>query len=206
MSVNYLGHVLLTHLLWPTLESSKARVVSVSSIAALFPTDVVVGWDESDGHWSDVFSVTSGFVRYLRSKRANLAFAHELHQRMRASGGNEDDGVSSVASHPGFTRTEIWSNGAKCLPSFVSNFILSNTFFVMSSSQGALTQLWAALDRKNVPSGSYVGPRWWLYGNPVALGAIDNPSFPYHHSPLYNKDSLWERTMNEVGIQTFGRR
>ena len=206
MYVNYLGHVLLTHLLWPTLESSNARVVSVSSIAALFPADVVAGWDESEGQWSEALSITGAFFRYLRSKRANLAFAQTLHQRMRTSGGNEDDGVSSVASHPGFTRTEIWSNGAKCLPSFVTDLILLKTFFVMSSSQGALTQLWAALDRKGVPSGTYVGPRWWLYGNPVSLGAIDNPSFPYHYSPLYNKDALWERSMNEIGIQTFGRR
>jgi NAD(P)-dependent dehydrogenase (short-subunit alcohol dehydrogenase family) len=198
--VNYLGHVLLTHLLWPTLERSKARIVSVSSISALFPTNVLAGWYEADSQWSEAFSATSGFFRYVRSKRANLAFAQELHRRQRNS-----DGISSVASHPGYTRSEIWSNGAKCFPSFSAKFIQSNRFFSMSSSEGALTQLWAALDRKGLPSGAYVGPRWWIFGKPVNLGAIDKPAFPYHFAPLFNTDALWEHTMKELGIQNFGR-
>jgi NAD(P)-dependent dehydrogenase (short-subunit alcohol dehydrogenase family) len=205
MHVNYLGHVLLTHLLWPSLERSKARIVSVSSISALLPTNPLAGWYDSDRQWSEAFSFTSGLFRYLRSKRANLVFAQELHRRMRPSGVADEGGVSSVASHPGYTRSEIWSNGAKCLPSFYAKLIQSNPFFSMSSSDGALTQLWAALDRTGLPCGSYVGPRWWLHGKPVALGAIDKPSFPFHYAPLFNEDSLWERTMNELGIQTFGR-
>jgi len=205
--VNYLGHVLLTHLLWPTLERSKARVISVSSIAALFPFNPSTAWDASNRPWSEAILTTGGFVRYARSKRANLYFAQELHRRMYARGIGEDGGgvVSSVASHPGFTRSEIWSTGAKCFPSFLVQFMHSLPLISMSSSEGALTQLWAALDRTRVSSGSYVGPRWWIAGTPVNLGAIDSPDFPFHFAPLYSEDVLWNRTMNELGIRTFGR-
>lgn len=199
MLVNHLAPFLLTHLLWPALERSKARIVSISSISALVPTDPLAGWHPSEQQWSEASSLTSGFFRYLRTKRANLVFAREIHRRFN------ETGISSVASHPGYTRSHIWSNGAKCFPSILAKLIQSNKFFSMSSSEGALTQLWAALDRGSVASGSYVGPRWWLYGNPIHLGPIETPSFPYHHATLSKEDELWERSMNELSIQTFGR-
>jgi NAD(P)-dependent dehydrogenase (short-subunit alcohol dehydrogenase family) len=207
--VNYLGHVLLTHLLWPTLERSGARVVSVSSIGAVLPTNPLAGWYPSDQQWSDKFSITSGLLRYFRSKRANLMFAHKLHQHTIGSTiSPASSSVSSVVSHPGSSRSEIWLNGGKCIPSFLSKWFFTNPIISMTSSQGALTQVWAALDRTQVPSGSAVGPRWWLHGNPILLGSIQQPTVPFHHFPFAADDvddQLWEHTMQVLGIQTFGQ-
>jgi NAD(P)-dependent dehydrogenase (short-subunit alcohol dehydrogenase family) len=208
MHVNYLGHVLMTHLLWPTLERSNARIVSVSSISAFIPSNPLAGWFQSSNkEWSDSMSLTSGLFRYFRSKRANLSFANQLHhQRVVSNNNPQSAGVSSVASHPGYTRSEIWSNGAKIFPSFCAKLIEWNPLLSMSSSEGSLTQLWAALDRRQVPSGSYVGPQWWLYGKPIPLGPIGGqPTFPYHHAPLYQEELLWQRTMEVLGIEEFGR-
>ena len=207
MFINYLGHVFMTHLLWPTLERSNARIVSISSISALIPSNPLAGWFPSNKEWSDSLSLSSGLFRYFRSKRANLSFANELHRRAsKASGGAVGAGVSSVASHPGYTRSEIWTNGAKVFPSFCAKLIEWNPLFSMASSEGALTQLWAALDRHKVPSGSYVGPRWWLFGKPIHLAPIEQSKFPFHYSPLFEEEMLWQRTMEVLGIQEFGRR
>ena len=200
--VNYLGHVLLTHLLWPTLQRCGARVVWLASLATVFPINSLAGWYAGDQLWSDTSPMISGFLRYVRSKRANLMFAQKLHQVISTVPNTSN--VSSVVSHPGFSRSEIWFNGGKCVPSWLSKWIFTNPTFSMSSTQGALTQIWAALDRKQVPSGSYVGPRWWLYGNPILLGSIKQPVVPLHQSPFFDEDLLWEKAMQVLGIQTFG--
>lgn len=135
-------------------------------------------------------------------------FAHKLHQHIGSTVTPANSSVSSVVSHPGFSRSEIWSNGRKCIPSFLSKWFFTNPIFSMTSSQGALTQVWAALDRTQVPSGCSVGPRWWLHGNPILLGSIQQPTVPFHHFPFasgYVDDQLWEHTMQVLGIQTFGQ-
>ena len=197
MQVNYLGHVVLTHLLWPLLEKSHARVVSVSSISALIPSDPTVGWFSKDPPlWSARFAVLGGLFRYFRSKRANLMFAQHLDQQRSSH-------VSSVASHPGYTRSEIWSQGAQIFPSWMGRFIQWNPLCSMSSSDGGLTQLWAALDRRGVPSGTYVGPQWWLFGTPILLGRIGDFGFPPHYWPLSKESELWEQTLQTLGIRQF---
>lgn len=202
MLVNHLGHVLLTHLLWPTLIRSNARVVAVSSISALVPSRPTTGWYESEEPWSEVHPSTGGLFSYFRSKRANLFFAQELHRRFGLSA--DGNSISSVASHPGYTRTEIWSNGGRIFPSMWAKMIQINPLFSMSSSDGALTQVWAALDRDSLPSGSYVGPRWWLCGIPIGLGQIGRNEFPQHFLQYDAGDELWNKTMEALGIERLG--
>lgn len=192
--VNHLGHVLLLHRLLPTLLKDNTRIVAVSSIASILPLDPTKLWYEDDvvdcsasllswqqwlawGCWfpTPVRRIHQAFNSYARSKRANILFAHELHRRYSSntSGSARDAGrVSSVAAHPGVASTPLWTNGAKVLPSFVSSFFQQQHILAPSSEEGAASQLWAAIDRHNVPSGWYVGPLWWLKGTPVRLGPI----------------------------------
>ena len=218
MFVNHLGHVLMMHFIWPILTKSQARIVSISSISALLPLRATAGWTPSDKLWSEFHPSVDGMLRYARSKRANLFFAEELQRRY---GSKPDDdsspnsgtssslsSISSVASHPGYTRTEIWSNGAKIFPKYAGKLIQWNSVGSMSSPDGAKTQVWAALDRHQVPGGTYVGPRWWLFGNPIGLGFIEqqqSSNFPQHYWPSFEKrDELWNKTMEALGISIFG--
>lgn len=93
--VNYLGHVLLTHLLLPALEQSgQARIVHLSSVA----------------HWLGRINENTwrGRFPYLvmdaygQSKLANLMFSNELARRL-------DPGrITSNALHPGGVDTGIF--------------------------------------------------------------------------------------------------
>ncbi|KAG7355595.1 short-chain dehydrogenase/reductase family protein [Nitzschia inconspicua] len=240
ISVNHLGHVRLLHHLWPKLIRDKTRIVAVSSIAALLPITTTSDWYDTNkkttsvllSTWNRAIAVPSliqrigtGMISYGRSKRANLVFAQELHRRYSSLG------ISSVASHPGIASTELWKNGAKIFPAAVANFLQTNLLTSHSSYDGAATQVWAALDREAVPSGYYVGPRWWFRGMPVLLGPLStNNNGNHQHSGAlqptkngYNNvralrvpiphfwpfsvqegSQLWEQSLQALGIEEFG--
>ncbi|WP_026791956.1 SDR family NAD(P)-dependent oxidoreductase [Pleomorphomonas oryzae] len=101
--VNHLAGFLLTKLLMDKLISSRAKVIQTSSMAAN-----VWGrtFDVKDLNNEHGYSPTAA---YGRSKLENILFTRELDRRHRA------DGISAVAFHPGFVR---------------SNFAEDTTFFM----------------------------------------------------------------------------
>ncbi len=96
---NHLGHVALTGHLLPLLRTGRARVTTVTSIAA---RSGKIDWDDlqSEKRYAPVRA-------YSRSKLANLLFALELDRRSTAGGW----GIVSNAAHPGTTRTNLYASG-----------------------------------------------------------------------------------------------
>tara|TARA_B100000579_G_scaffold18876_1_gene13293 strand:+ start:7973 stop:8857 length:885 start_codon:yes stop_codon:yes gene_type:complete len=94
---NHLGHFALTGLLMPMLEKTgRSRVVTVSSIAhnpGIIDFDDLHGERKRYNKW--------GF--YSQSKIANLIFSLELARRLERGG----SGVSAIASHPGYSATDL---------------------------------------------------------------------------------------------------
>ena len=91
-------------------------------------------------------------VAYGQSKLANLMFSFELQRRSDASGW----GLSSIAAHPGVSRTELLHNGAGRL----SIMGLTRTFLwflFQPAAQGALPTLYAATST-DAENGGYYGP------------------------------------------------
>lgn len=142
---NYLGHFALTAHLMPLLsKGADARVVGVSSVAARAGK---ISFDDinSERHYRPMEA-------YSQSKLACLMFALELQHRSQAAGW----GVSSMAAHPGVSRTDLLHNapGRKSLQGFVRTFLW---FLFQPAAQGALPQLFAATSNEAKPGG-YYGP------------------------------------------------
>ncbi|WP_440899720.1 oxidoreductase, partial [Actinosynnema sp.] len=133
--VNHLGHAALTWLLMPALRArAGARVVTVSSVAHRLG-----GLDLADPN----FEVRryAPWVGYGQSKLANLLFARELDRRLRLSGAD----VTSVAAHPGVSRTELSSTMAKAHRNALVDWAGKITDALSQSpAAGALPQLYAA--------------------------------------------------------------
>jgi NAD(P)-dependent dehydrogenase (short-subunit alcohol dehydrogenase family) len=218
--INHLGHVLLMHYLWPKLLQDKTRIVAISSISALLPIDTTEEWvAQSSGSWTNLINhlhpsimkrIVAGLVSYGRSKRANMLFAHEIHRRYSHLG------ISAVASHPGIASTNIWTHGGKIFPRVLANFFHNSTVMSQQSNNAAATQIWAALDRANVPSGWYVGPRCWCKGIPVLLGPIvvgntEERRHRYLASPHFwpfaqsDGEFLFNQSLKVLKIAEFGR-
>jgi NAD(P)-dependent dehydrogenase (short-subunit alcohol dehydrogenase family) len=89
---------------------------------------------------------------YSQSKLACLMFALELQKRSQAAGW----GISSVAAHPGISRTDLLHNapGRHSLQGLARTLLW---FLFQPVAQGALPQLFAATS-KEAKSGGYYGP------------------------------------------------
>ena len=142
---NHLGHFALTAELLPLLRKGvETRVVTVSSLAARS------GAIEFDNLQAE--RRYQPMPIYSQSKLANLMFAFELQRRSRSFGW----GITSVAAHPGISRTDLVPNGAgrMSLPGLARSALW---FLFQPAAQGALPTLFAATSPDIVPGG-YYGP------------------------------------------------
>ncbi|AZV38984.1 2,3-dihydro-2,3-dihydroxybenzoate dehydrogenase [Komagataeibacter europaeus] len=142
---NYLGHFALTAHLLPLLRKGHdPRVVTLSSIAA---RDGRIAFDDLQAtHNYKPMPV------YSQSKLACLMFALELQRRSEA----ENWGITSIAAHPGISRTDLLPNGAGALSVFgLARRIL--WFLFQPAAQGALPTLFAATSSE-AKGGGYYGP------------------------------------------------
>lgn len=143
---NYLSHFALVGRLLPFLIAAKARVVQLSSVA------------HRSGHMrlDDLNYQThySPWPVYQQSKLAMLMFALELQRRSDVHGW----GLTSVAAHPGFARTDLIANGHAGKPGlFARGARLLEAVLSHSAADGALPILMAATLPDPTPGG-YYGP------------------------------------------------
>jgi NAD(P)-dependent dehydrogenase (short-subunit alcohol dehydrogenase family) len=142
---NHLGHFALTAHLLPILRKSVApRVISVSSIASRQGSI-----NFADLQYEKRYKAIQA---YAQSKLACLIFALELQRRSEIAGW----GVSSIASHPGLSRTDLLSNGPG-QGSAIGIASIALSFLFQSPAQGALPTLFAATSPA-AKGGAYYGP------------------------------------------------
>lgn len=99
-------------------------------------------------------SLTLGrYAAYARSKLANMLFALELQRR---AGGFRAP-LKSLATMPGYTRTNLGHSGTGADPAERALIALGDRLFAQRPEAGALTSLYAAT-APDVPGGSYVAP------------------------------------------------
>jgi NAD(P)-dependent dehydrogenase (short-subunit alcohol dehydrogenase family) len=152
---NHLGHFALTGLLLPKITR---RVLTVASPAHRFGR---VDLDDLDWHRRGY----GPWKAYAQSKLANLLFAFELQRRLTASRSR----VQSVASHPGYSHTELGSHYERWPLRWLMP-LGDRIGAAQPAWMGALTTLYAAT--MDVPDGAYVGPNWpgELRGYPTLVG------------------------------------
>ncbi|WP_343634013.1 SDR family oxidoreductase [Fluviicola sp.] len=142
---NHIGHFALTAQLLPLLRKSPgARVVTVSSVANR----------AGQINFEDLQSKSSytPMKAYGQAKLANLMFALELQRQSEKHGW----GITSMASHPGVSRTNLLINGAGRW-SFAGIMRTFFPFLFQPTAQGALPTLYAATS-PSAKGGSYYGP------------------------------------------------
>ncbi len=183
---NYLGHFALTGRLLPLLKAGRARVVQLASIA------------HKGGRIAfDDLQYQSGYKPwpvYQQSKLAMLMFALELQRRSDAGGW----GLTSVAAHPGYARTDLIANGpldggsgglmmrvAKVFEPLVSH----------SAADGALPSLMAA----TVP-----GMEGGTYWGPQGFQELKGPPGPAEIRPQARDVAaaarLWDESVRLTGV------
>ncbi len=148
-ATNYLSHFALTARLLPLLMAApRARVVPLSSVAARQGRIDFANLQSQRDY--------TPMVAYSQTKLECLMFAFELQRRSDANGW----GITSIAAHPGVSRTELVANGMG--DSSPAGFARRHfSFLFQPVPQGALPTLMAATDPQAKPGG-YYGPQGLL--------------------------------------------
>lgn len=181
---NYLGHFALTAHLLPLLKKGRnPRVVNVSSFAA---NDGKINFDDLQSEKSYV-----AMDVYAQSKLANMIFSFELQRRSAAAGW----GITSIAAHPGISRTDLLPNGAgPNSPSGLARRFLGPILF-QPAAQGALPTLYAATD-PNAKGGGYYGPN----GLREVRGYPTNAKIPPQAEDTRTAERLWAVSEKLAGV------
>lgn len=146
-ATNYLGHFALTGLFLPLLRrTAGARVVSLSSVA-IKSGDPQINFEDLQAE-RDYDPMRA----YAQSKLACLVFALELQRRSDTNGW----GVTSIAAHPGVSRTDLLLNGPgrNSMEGFARTYLW---FLFQPVARGALPALFAATSGE-AEGGCYYGP------------------------------------------------
>ncbi|MFF0695128.1 oxidoreductase [Streptomyces tendae] len=142
VGTNHLGHFAFDALLWPAvLRSPAPRVVTVSAIAARWPT----------GRLDDLMSEKNyrAMGAYAKSKRANIVYTLELARR------TADTPVTALAVHPGSAMTGLQQHGTGTLSRILTPIAAR---LLMGSAEGAAWPSLYAATSPHARTGSFTGP------------------------------------------------
>lgn len=172
--VNFIGHYVLTALLFPVLKNSEhGRIVTLSSMAH---RDGKIDFDNLK-----LEKPFNKFREYGQSKVADLIFAIELNRRLVAG----SSCVVSVACHPGVSKTELLRTD---VPEMIE------TVAYMDANQGSFSTLFAATQA--IEGGAYIGP-----DGEGEVNGYPAPAFiaPYALGKEIGT-SLWKYAETETGV------
>merc|ERR1711991_393608 len=177
MGVNHFGHFALTLSLLPNVK----RVCVVSSSASWFAPSL--DYQKFLRFTGDDLDKYVPFESYSMSKLANLHFARILSQK---------SDVEVVASHPGWTATELQRH---TIGAHIGNYLVA-----MTPEQGALTQVRAVLEPK-LPNVAQE-PVWFAPGGLMQL--TGNPEVKMSTEKATNQEAaekLWAMSEEITGIK-----
>ena len=175
---NHMGHVLLTKLLLPVLESTveaggNVRIVSLSS-------EGHASWRKGGFDFESLKTRAeelSALQRYFRSKLANVLWARQM--------AKEYPQFTVAAVHPGVVQTNL-AEGSTGVPRIVVLMTRVLARFLKTVEDGAKNQLWASV-ADDVTSGEYFTPVG-VTGNASADGMDDKLA-----------QEVWDWTEKELG-------
>jgi NAD(P)-dependent dehydrogenase (short-subunit alcohol dehydrogenase family) len=184
MGVNYFGHFTLQGLLFPLIEKSNGRIVTVGSMGYDMGIKAI---KFDDLNWDKDYTPNNA---YSQSKLAQIMSMYELQDRL-ASAGNTS--VKAYACHPGASRTSLIKSNASRLMRFV--FYLM-TPLTQSAERGAYPQLMCATEPDLDQKGFY-GPT----GRSNWVGPVGGHEIKPHAKDKTAAKRLWELSEKETGIQ-----
>jgi NAD(P)-dependent dehydrogenase (short-subunit alcohol dehydrogenase family) len=150
---DYLGPFALTQLLLPKLlESEAPRVVTMSSIVAQFGR---IHLDDLNGDRRAYIP----FREYGQAKLADLLLA----TRLAAIATERGWPLTSIAAHPGYTRTNLQTAGPNLGRSTPRQASTRAWFYTQDVQHGAEPLLFGIADPA-AENGAYYGPRRWATG------------------------------------------
>ncbi len=184
LGVNHYGHFLLCGLLFERIEASEGRIVVVSSEGHKMGLKAIqfddMNWDKNY-HPNKVYS---------QSKLAQMMFAYELQDKIKAAGKN----VKVYVCHPGASNTSLIRESASFMTRISWAFMVK-IGLAQTAEKGAYPEVMCATE-ENLKERAYYGPTGIMnFGGPVGEGKLE--SFVVQKDALTR---LWALSEKETAI------
>ncbi len=186
MGTNYFGNFTLQALLFPLIEKSKGRIVTVGSMGYDMGIKTI---KFDDLNWNKEYTPNNA---YSQSKLAQIMTIYELQDRLAAAGKTE---VKAYACHPGSSRTNLINSSGSFMMKFIFN-LMKLSPLTQSAEKGAYPQLMCATEPDLDQNGFYgpTGRNFWT--GPVGAHKLE----PHAKDKTVAK-RLWELSEKETGVK-----
>ena len=185
LGTNHYGHFLLCGLLFGLIEGSKGRIVVVASLGYNMGIKTI---QFDDMNWDKNYSANPV---YSQSKLAQMMFAYELQDRLRAT--NRD--VAVYVCHPGASATSLISTSGG-LMTRMTWWLMSKTPMVQSAEKGAYPEVMCATE-DGLEQRALYGPTGLMQtGGPVGKGTLNAHAYD---KPVMEK--LWQVSEEATGFR-----
>lgn len=184
--VNYFGHFTLQGLLFPLIEKSKGRIVSVGSLGYDMGIKAIKFDDLS---WEKDYTPNDA---YSQSKLAQIMSVYELNNRLQAVGKTD---VKAYACHPGSSRTSLISTNGSFLMKMIFG-IMKLTPLTQPAENGAYPELMCATE-PNLDENGFYGPT----GRSNWVGPVGAHEIKPHAKDKVAMEKLWDLSEKETGVK-----
>ena len=185
MGVNYFGHFTLQALLFPLIEKSKGRIVTVGSMGYDMGIKAI---KFDDLNWDNDYGANDA---YSQSKLAQIMSVYELQNRLEKAGKTD---VKVYACHPGSSKTNLINTSGSWMMKLIFKLMIM-TPMVQSAEQGAYPQLMCATEDDLDEQGFY-GPT----GRSNWVGPVGAHHIEPHAKGKEVSKRLWDISEKETGV------
>lgn len=186
MGTNHFGNFTLQALLFPLIEKSKGRIVTVGSMGYNLGIKTI---QFDDLNWDKKYSPNGV---YSQSKLAQIMCVYELQDRLQQA---EKSDVKVYACHPGASRTSLIKTSGSLMTRFVWQ-LMKLSPLVQSAEKGAYPQLMCATE-PNLDQSGFYGPIKRMN----TVGPVGEHKLEPHAKDKAVTKRLWELSEKETGLK-----
>ena len=186
MGVNYFGHFTLQGLLFPMIEKSKGRIVTVGSMGYDMGIKTI---KFDDLNWDKDYTANNA---YSQSKLAQIMSIYELQDRLKKTGKTN---VKAYACHPGSSRTSLIATSGSFMMRIIFG-LMKLSPLTQPAENGAYPQLMCATE-ENLDQKDFYGPT----GRNNWVGPVGAHHIEPHAKDKTVAERLWEVSEKATGLK-----
>ncbi len=186
LGVNHYGHFTLQGILFPLIEKSEGRIVTVGSMGYDMGIKTI---KFDDLNWDKDYTANKA---YSQSKLAQIMTIYELQDRLKEAGKSN---VKAYACHPGSSKTNLINTSGSAMMKFIFN-LMKLSPLVQSAEKGAYPMLMCATE-PNLDQSAFYGPT----GRSNWVGPVGAHKLEPHAKDKAVAARLWEVSEEATGYK-----
>jgi len=186
LGVNHYGHFTLQGMLFPLIEKSKGRIVTVGSMGYDMGLKTI---KFDDMNWEEDYTANDA---YSQSKLAQIMSVYELQDKLEKAGKTD---VKVYACHPGSSRTSLIATSGSFMMRIIFG-LMKLSPLTQPAEKGAYPQLMCATE-KDLDQSDFYGPT----GRSNWVGPVGAHQLEPHAKDKAVAERLWEVSEEATGFK-----